>query len=122
MRGAQTVSNKKKASPPPVDNVVTVKHTEREFRPDRGEVPGPDEMGFVRCKNGHLGPFMTIEEDVEFEGPKGPYSPYCLSCVNLYVIRMAGLTPAKFYARKQIIRPASNLILPGDVRLDGGRR
>jgi len=96
------------------DNIVEETATEREAFPQGGDHPGPGEEGYVRCEDGHLGPIMTIDEGVPFDGPKGQFNPYCVSCINLWVIKQAGLKPMRFFIRKrsyQAVPP--KLIVPG---------
>jgi len=93
-----------------VDRLVAEGMREREAHPERGDRPGPDEEGSVRCEHGHGGPLMAIDPAVKFDGPKGEFHPYCISCINLYVIKLAKLKPMKFYIKKR--SAAQQLIVP----------
>lgn len=77
--------------------------TEREAFPDQGDRPGQDEEGFVRCDRGHLGPVMEVDGAL-----------YCVACINLWVIKQAGLKPMRFFIRKRTYQAAPpKLIVPG---------
>jgi len=97
-----------------VDKLVAEGLREREAHPELGERPGQDEEGYVRCEHGHMGPLMAIDPSVDFDGPKGEFNPYCVSCINLWVIKQAGLQPMRFYIRKHgTHRVSPRLIVPG---------
>lgn len=100
----------------------------REAHPEDGERPDPSkgEVGFAKCRYGHIGQTFTVGDEVNLNIPKGQFNPYCVGCIMLHVIKQAKLKPMKFYiatkeaaaqqqqemAKPELLVPRSGLIIP----------